>query len=263
MPDPSWLALLAKALATALVVIGAALGAQRLGPFWGAILASLPVSAGPAYVFLSLQQGPGFVAESALLSAAANLASGVFLVAAALAVPRLAAIPALLVALAAWLGAALVVLALPWTVATVVAANLLFYAAAMRLFPVPPAGPPAPPRRGWIDLPLRAAAVSVFVVALVTLSGRLGPQATGIAAVFPMVFLSVFLVVRPRLGAAATAALARAALRPMLGFCLLPLLLHLGAPRWGTAAALLVALPAPVLWSAGLVAWRRWTQRPA
>lgn len=257
MPDPALLPLLAKGLATALVVIGAAIGAQMLGPFWGAILASLPVSAGPAYIFLSMQQGPGFVAESALLSAAANVATGVFLVSYALAVPRLPALPSLLAALAAWFAAVTAIHALPWAVGAVIALNIAFYTAAMRWLPVPPAGPPAPARRGWIDLPLRAAAVAAFVVALVALSGRLGPAATGIAAVFPVSFLSLFLVVRPRLGAAATAALARAALRPMLGFCLLPLVLHLGAERWGSGIALALAIPAPVLWSLGLVALRR------
>lgn len=257
MPDPALLPLLAKGLATACVVIGAALAAQRLGPFWGAILASLPVSAGPAYIFLALQQGPGFVAESALLSAAANVATGLFLVAYALALPRLPALPALLGAVAAWCAAVLTIQALPWTAAMVVALNLAFYVAAMRLLPVRVAGPPAAARRGWLDLPLRAVAIAAFVVALVALSGRLGPVATGIAAVFPVSFLSLFLVVRPRLGAEGTAALARAALRPMLGFCLLPLVLHLGAERWGSGVALALAIPAPVLWSSGLVAWRR------
>lgn len=258
MPDPTLLPLLAKAIGTALVVIGAAIGAQMLGPFWGAILASLPVSGGPAYIFLAMQQGAAFVAESALLSAAANVATGIFLVTYALAVPRLPALPSLFAAITAWCAAVAAIHALPWSAATVGAANLAFYAAAMRWLPVLPAAPPTPARRGWIDLPLRAAAVAGFVVALVALSGRLGPAATGIAAVFPVSFLSLFLVVRPRLGAVATAALARAALRPMLGFCLLPLVLHLGAPRWGTALALALAIPAPVVWSAGLVALRRW-----
>ena len=256
MPDPTWLPLLAKGLATAAIVIGAALAAQRLGPFWGAILASLPVSAGPAYLFLSLQQGPGFVAESALLSAAANVATGIFLLAYALALPRLRALAALLVAVAAWFAAVLAIQALPWSVPATVLSNLAFYAAAMRLLPMVPGGAPMPVRRGWIDLLLRALAVAAFVVALVTLSGRLGAAATGIAAVFPVSFLSLFLVLRPRLGAAATAAVARAALRPMLGFCLLPLVLHLGAERWGSGVALALAVPAPMLWSAGLVAWR-------
>jgi hypothetical protein len=262
MPDPAWLPLLAKGLATALVVIGAALAAQRLGPFWGAILASLPVSAGPAFIFLALQQGPGFLAESALLSAAANVATGVFLVAYALAAPRLPALPGLALAIAAWGATALAIRALPWSVAAVVAVNLATYLLALRLLPMAPAAPAAAAaRRGMADLVLRAAAVAGFVMALVALSERLGPAATGIAAVFPVSFLSLFLTVRSRLGAAGTAALARAALRPMLGFCLLPLVLHLGAERWGSGLALALAIPAPVIWSAGLVAWRRWGGR--
>src|SRR5262249_22501411 len=75
-----WLPLVAKASATALIVISASVAAEALGPVWGANIASLPVSAGPAYVFLAMQHGPDFVATSALNSAAANAATGLFLI---------------------------------------------------------------------------------------------------------------------------------------------------------------------------------------
>jgi hypothetical protein len=75
-----WLPLVAKALATALIVVSASVAAEALGPVWGAIIASLPVSAGPAYVFLAMQHGPDFVATSTLNSAAANAATGLFLI---------------------------------------------------------------------------------------------------------------------------------------------------------------------------------------
>ena len=120
------------------------------------------------------------------------------------------------------------------------------------------AGPAPAARRRWYDLPLRAAAIAGFVVLLVAASATLGPWATGIAAVFPVSFISLFVLLRPRIGGPAAAALAASALRPMLGFCLLPLVLHLTAERWGTGIALALALPAPVLWSAGLVPLRSW-----
>lgn len=50
-----WLPPLVRALTTGLLVVCASTVAEALGPFWGALIASLPVSAGPAYVFLAMQ----------------------------------------------------------------------------------------------------------------------------------------------------------------------------------------------------------------
>ena len=67
---PFWVSFLLKILVTAAVVIAAARTAERAGPFFGALIACLPVSAGPSYVLLSLQASDGFIAETALASAA-------------------------------------------------------------------------------------------------------------------------------------------------------------------------------------------------
>src|SRR5215470_1720523 len=75
-----WLPPLVRALATGLLVASASAVAEAFGPFWGALIASLPVSAGPAYVFLAMQHGAEFVAASALSSFAANAATGLFLI---------------------------------------------------------------------------------------------------------------------------------------------------------------------------------------
>jgi len=67
---------LARALTTAALVVSASVAAEALGPFWGALIAALPVSAGPAYVFLAMRHGPDFIAASALASFAANASTG-------------------------------------------------------------------------------------------------------------------------------------------------------------------------------------------
>ena len=43
-----WLPPIVRALATAPLVVSASVAAEALGPFWGALIASLPVSAGPS-----------------------------------------------------------------------------------------------------------------------------------------------------------------------------------------------------------------------
>jgi hypothetical protein len=85
----------------------------------------------------------------------------------------------------------------------------------------------------------------------------LGAEATGIAAVFPISLTSLIIILRPRIGASASALLAATALRAMLGFGLMLLALHLAIRPWGTATALLVALLVSLAWSAGLLVLRR------
>jgi hypothetical protein len=69
------LALAVKMAITAGLVVAAAAIAERAGPLLGALVATLPISAGPAYVFVSLDHGLAFVAASALASLVMNAAT--------------------------------------------------------------------------------------------------------------------------------------------------------------------------------------------
>jgi hypothetical protein len=249
-----WLPPLFRALTTALIVVTASAVAEALGLFWGALIASLPVSAGPAYVFLALQHGPDYVAASALSSFAANAATGCFLIAYARLAPRLPPWRSLALAVLAWLAASLLILQIPWTPTTALLLNLATYATGIAWpGPTPNAErtPPPAPRRPQ-DLLLRAIAVAAFVTAIVALSTILGPAATGIAAVFPVSLISLIAIVRPRIGGAAASRLAAGALRAMLGFGLALLALHLAIPH-GTAAALVLALLVSLGWTLALL----------
>ncbi|MFO0294453.1 MAG: hypothetical protein ACK51F_14050, partial [Rhodospirillales bacterium] len=75
--DP--LALAAKMAVTAAIVVAAAVAAERAGPRFGGLIAALPVSAGPAYVFLALKSDDGFIAAAALAGLYANAATALFL----------------------------------------------------------------------------------------------------------------------------------------------------------------------------------------
>ena len=251
-----WLPPIVRALATALIVVSASAVAEALGPFWGALIASLPVSAGPAYVFLAMQHDAPFVAASALGSAAANAATGMFLVVYGVAASRLPPWRGLGIAVLAWLGASGTIHEVAWTPVSALVLNLVVYGAGFVLLktipnPEPAAIPPAPRRR--YDLLVRAVAVAGFVSLVVAVSSALGPTATGIAAVFPISLISLIVIVRPRIGGVASSLLAANALRAMLGFGAMLLALHLAIPPWGTPAALLVALLVSAAWSAGLL----------
>jgi hypothetical protein len=250
-----WLPLVAKALATALIVIFASVAAESLGPVWGAIIASLPVSAGPAYVFLAMQHGPDFVATGTIIGAAANAATGLFLLAG-----RMPPWRCLGIAVAVWLAASLAVQQMAWTVTTAVALNLAVYGPGLVFaIRVTAASKPARPSpRQWFDLPLRAASVAAFVSLVVAVSATLGPAATGIAAVFPLSLISLMVILRPRLGGPATARLATNALSPMLGFGIMLLVMHVGIQSSGITAAFGSALAVCIIWSGFLLRLQTW-----
>ena len=61
--------------------------------------------------------------------------------------------------------------------------------------------------RRWFDVPLRAALVAALVGTVVALGDSAGPVLAGIFAVFPIVMLSIMLILHPRIGGVATAAI--------------------------------------------------------
>jgi hypothetical protein len=254
-----WLPPLVKALATALIVVSASAIAEALGPFWGALIASLPVSAGPAYVFLSMQHGEDFVAASALSSFAANAATGLFLIVYGILARSMSPWRSLGAAVLAWLAGGLAMQQIVWTPSTASLMNLTVYGAGFVLLNAVGSGEPkTAPRvqRRWFDLPVRAVAVAAFVSLVIAVSSILGPNATGIAAVFPVSLISLIVIVRPRIGGSASSLLAANALRSMLGFGVMLLALHLAIRPWGTATALTIAVLVSVLWSVSLLLLR-------
>jgi hypothetical protein len=262
MTTAFWLPMLIKAVATAVLVVSASALAEAAGPFWGGLIGSLPISAGPAYVFLAMQHDAEFIAASALSSLAGNAATGSFLIVYAMWAGRLRLWPGLALAVGTWLAASQVTRHIGWTPVTAVAANLVVYSAGFVLvrrverapFEIRPAL-----QRSWFELPARGLAVASFVSAVVLASSFLGPEATGTAAVFPLGFISLLVIVHARIGGGAASRIAAASLRGMLGFGLALLVLHLTIPIWGVPAALVTALSASGAWSVGLLILRRRT----
>ena len=255
-----WLSMLVRALTTALLVTLASAIAEALGPFWGALIASLPVSAGPAYVFLALDHAPDFVAASALSSFAANAATGLFLIVYGVLVTSRPQWQSLATAIVGWLAASTAIHWFIWNPSGALLLNLGVYGCGFVLLARirRPAGQPvAAVGRRLADLPIRAVAVAAFVTLVVTTSSLLGAAATGIVAVFPISLISLIVIVRPRIGAHETASLAASALRSMLGFGLMLLAFNLAIRPWGLPDAFVTALAVSSSWSLGLLVVRR------
>lgn len=260
MIAPMWLPAFIKALATALLVVSASAVAEALGPFWGALIASLPVSAGPAYVFLAMQHDADFVAASALGGFAANAATGLFLIVYGRLAGFMSPWRSLGLAMLAWLAAASALTQFDWTPVSAGLLNLAVFLGGFALSVPTRHGAPEPVRakgRQWIDLPLRAILVATFVSFVVAVSAALGPGITGIAAAFPVSLISLLAFVRPRIGGPASALLAANALRSMLGFGLMLLVVHMTVGPWGATVSLTTALLISASWSLALLTVRK------
>src|SRR5271157_47059 len=66
------LTLLLRMAVTAIFVVSASVITERSGPVIGALVATLPISAGPSYVFLALDHDAAFIAQGALASLPIN-----------------------------------------------------------------------------------------------------------------------------------------------------------------------------------------------
>jgi hypothetical protein len=106
--------------------------------------------------------------------------------------------------------------------------------------------------RRWYDIPLRASLVATLVATVVTLSKWVGPNLSGTIALFPAVFTSMMLILHPRIGGPATAAVLANSGWGLMGLGIAIAVLHLTALRFGSAVALSLALATCVSWNLGL-----------
>ncbi len=246
-PDLLFLvSLLTKMAVTAAFVVAATFLAERAGAVVGGMVATLPLSAGPAYVFLSLVHGPAFITDSALASLVGNAANSVFALTYTLLAQRRGLTLSVVPALVAWTAVAALSRALPWTTWSAVALNVVVLPTALGLGNrLRHARMPLVTRR-WYDIPLRAGMVATLVATVVTLSTHVGPTVTGVVAVFPIVLLSLMLILHPRIGGPAAAAVLSNTLLGLFGFALTCLTARFLVVPLGAAAGLGLALAVSV-----------------
>ncbi len=252
-PELHFLLSLALRMAvSAAFVVGASIITERAGPAIGALVATLPVSAGPAYLFLALDHDNTFIAQSALASLPMNAASVLMMAVVVLMAQRFSMPASLGAGFAVWLVFAELVRLFDWTFAAGIALNATALAIAIWLVqPFRAAKMPLITRR-WYDIPVRAALVAIVVAMVVTLSNVLGPRVSGAIALFPVVTSSLVLILMPRIGGPATAALLANSQWGMIGFALAVVVIHVAAEPLGSAAALSLALATGLTWNFGL-----------
>jgi len=265
MPDAAFLLMLAaKMAATAAVVVAASVIAERVGALIGALIATLPLATGPSYILLAVDHDASFIADSTIVSLAVHAPTGLLCVVYAFAAQRLPCVAAFAVSAAAWIAGVVIVREVSWSLAGVLALNAATYGLGVPLVDrFTHVRMPAIARR-WFDVPLRALLVAALVGAVVIAGSRSGPRLTGVLAVFPIVLMSLIVILHPRIGGKAAAAVIANIMTGLIGFGLCVVALHVAVVPLGAPAALVIALAVALLANTTIFLLRRGgSPRPA
>jgi len=251
------LTLVLRMAITAAFVVTASVITERSGPVIGALIATLPISAGPSYVFLALDHDAAFIAEGALASLPINAATIFLGLTYVVLAQRRSAVVSCLSAVAVWIVLASIIRSVQWTLVTGLIVNAIAFAICVPLLArFRHVKMPLITRR-WYDIPLRASLVATLVATVVTLSGWVGPKISGIIALFPIVFTSMMLILHPRIGGPPTAAVLANSAGGLMGLGIAIAALHVAALRFGSVIALGIALAICIGWNLGLWWWGR------
>ena len=252
-PELTFILTLALRMAiTAAFVVTSSIITEKSGPVIGALVATLPISAGPSYVFLALDHDAAFIAEGALASLPVNAATIFLGLTYVVLAQRHSVWLSAGAAIAVWIGLASIIRAFHWPLLSGLIANAVTFAicipllARYRYVRMPPI------TRRWFDIPLRASLVAALVATVVTLSGWVGPSVSGMLALFPIVFTSMMLILHPRIGGPATAAVVANGAWGLMGFGLAVAALHVAALQFGSAIGLSLALATCIGWNLAL-----------
>jgi hypothetical protein len=243
------LSLILRMAIAAAFVVSASFIAERSGPVIGALVATLPISAGPSYVFLAMDHDAAFIAQGALASLPVNAATIFLGLTYVLLAQRHGLLVSVGAALAVWFVLAGLLRSLELSLTGGLIANAIAFAICVPLLQrYTKVKMPLITRR-WYDVPFRASLVAVLVALVVTLSGRVGPAISGMLALFPAVFTSLMLILHPRIGGKPTAAVIANSGWGLMGFGLAIAVLHLAVLRFGSAVGLSLALATCVVWN--------------
>jgi hypothetical protein len=234
-------------------VVSASFIAERAGPVIGALVATLPISAGPAYVFLALDHDATFIAEGALASLPINAATIFLSLTYVLLAQRHGVLVSCLAAVVIWLTLAFIIHAVHWSLMAGLAANAVAFAVCVPILERFRHVEKMPLiTRRWYDIPLRASLVATLVATVVTVSGWVGPIISGILALFPVVYTSMMLILHPRIGGKPTAAVIANGAWGLMGLAVAIAVLHVAALRFGSAIGLSLALATCIGWNLAL-----------
>lgn len=237
------------------------LAGRRWGPSVAGWLSAFPVVSAPILLFIAIEQGDAFAAKAAAGTLSAVLAILVFAIGYAWTAARYGWGPSLLLGLAAYAGA--VVGLHLWAPVLFVAAPAVLAALllAPRLFPA------AGVQTGAIaatsnDIPWRMAAGAALVCLVTHFSSQLGPQLSGVLAMFPVMSSVLAVFSHRHSGAPFAIQLLRGSVLGYYAFAAFCLVLSLALPAVGRGAAFFMALVCAVLIQVGSRVYLKRTPLP-
>src|SRR5476651_1909099 len=118
------LTLIVKMAITAGFVLAATVTAERAGPLVGGLVATLPIGAGPVYVFLAMDHDAHFMAASAVASLAINAVNVIFALVYALLAQKRSFVVSLPGAFLVWFILAITIRSLDWPFVGAAAMNI-------------------------------------------------------------------------------------------------------------------------------------------
>jgi uncharacterized membrane protein (GlpM family) len=234
-----------KLLGVPLLLALVTMAGRRWGQNLAGWLGSFPIVAGPILLILAIENGNAFGARAAQMSLAGVAAAMAFYVAYARLADRLGWAATLLLSLATWVVAVSALQLLPQALpvaAAVALASLLVSPRAMGPQPAPSAGFAPHP----LELPARMAFGAGLTVVTSALGARLGPEASGYAALFPIVGAVVASFNHATHEARAAGAFLAGMTRGMWSVGTFGLTLALLLPHWPIGLAFAVALAGTV-----------------
>jgi uncharacterized membrane protein (GlpM family) len=246
-----------KMAVTAGIIVTVTVLSERTTPLVAAMIATLPVSAGPTFGFLAWQEDDAFIAATMRGSLDSNLSTAVFCLAYCLLARRFAMPLALLLSAFVWALTLYAIkrLGLSLTGILVVSA-FAFPLLHMSVRPYLAARPKTPPPLEWYDLPMRALAVALVVAGVTSFARMLGPDLSGSFATYPIVLSSIAFFVQPRIGGPVAGAIIASGILGLFGFQVALALVHVTALPIGRWPALGIGLMLCVIWNLALTRWK-------
>ncbi len=251
-----WLTIALKMVIGASVVIAATVAAERAGPLIGALIATLPVSAGPSYFFLAFEQDAPFFAQSALGSLLLNASTAIYATTYVLLSQRNPFIICVPAAMIAWLGSFFLFSYFVRNGEAAALLNIIVFAVCFYLVRRYRDVRMPKIQLRWYDFAFRAGLVGTLIGIILLLHTVMGPLVTGALAAFPIVFTSMMLILHQRYGGPACAAVMANGITGLIGFGIAAYVLHVSVISLGVPLALTIALCITVAWNLGVFALR-------
>ncbi len=244
-----------KLMLVPLLLAAVTLAGRRWGQGVAGWLGSFPIVAGPILLIVSIEHGAAFGARAAQFALAGIAATMAFFVVYARLARRTGWGGSMLGALLVWVTAVAGLMQLPQSLPFAFGVALLSLAISAPAMgataappgPAPAPAPPAPARRPHpLELPARMAAGAALTVTSSALAARFGADASGYAALFPVVGATAAGFNHATAGAASARAFLRGMTRGMWSVAVFCGVLTFALAAWPLAVAFAAAVAATV-----------------